>query len=216
MSHQALSDSDYERLSATLSAFYAQGAMSLETLDGFFAALIAGPEVIRPAEYLPLILGAAFEDETSFATTKAFDAFMHLLSGHWLDIARTLEAGEEFHPWLEADGEGKVSGNDWAEGFERGMALLPGDWQLAFDDSEAGAALAPIMMLALERDPDPAVRTVVEQREELLGQITPAIATLYAFYTGLRARMDAALAAAENDKTLFDEPVKPAKTNKRR
>ncbi|MGL6072254.1 UPF0149 family protein, partial [Craterilacuibacter sp.] len=137
MSHQALSDSDYQRLSATLSAFHAQGAMSLETLDGFFAALIAGPEVIRPAECLPMILGAAYEDETSFSGTKALDAFMALVSGHWLDIARTVEGGEAFYPWLDADENGVVCGNDWAEGFERGMALLTGDWQLAFDNHDA-------------------------------------------------------------------------------
>ncbi|MGL6072430.1 hypothetical protein, partial [Craterilacuibacter sp.] len=69
----------------------------------------------------------------------------------------------------------------------------------------------PIMMLAMERDPDPELRTTIENRDELLGQITPAVATLHAFYQRLRSKMVAELAAAENDKTLFDEPAKPAK-----
>jgi uncharacterized protein len=31
--------------------------MNLEQLDGFLAALICGPDIVRPSEYLPVILG---------------------------------------------------------------------------------------------------------------------------------------------------------------
>lgn len=208
MPHPQMSEQDYQRLNETLTRFHPQGAMSLEGLDGFFAGLIAGPEQIRPAECLSMILGAAYEDEAAFAGPKALDAFMALVNGHWHEIAHTLAAGEPFYPWLEAAADGAVLANDWAEGFERAMALLPQDWQLAFDDLDAGSALAPIMTLAMERDPDPALRTSVSDREVLLGQITPAVATLYTFFGNLRSKMEAELAAAENDKTLFDEPQK--------
>ena len=35
-----LTDKDYQRLSATLQRLAAQGAMSLEKMDGFFAAVL--------------------------------------------------------------------------------------------------------------------------------------------------------------------------------
>ncbi|NDV12105.1 UPF0149 family protein [Crenobacter caeni] len=205
MNETAMSDADYQKLGQTLSGLAGQGAMKLETLDGFFAALVAGPEVIRAAECLPQILGRAWDDDTAFPGPKAFDEFMRLVNGHWHEVSATLLAGEDYYPWLDADDAGRVSGNDWAEGFERGMALQPADWQLAFDNADAGAALAPIMTLAMEREADPALRTTVSdaQREELLGQLSPAVARLHDFFRALREKMAADLAAAEQEKTSF-------------
>ncbi len=205
MNETAMSDADYQKLGQTLAGLAGQGAMKLETLDGFFAALVAGPEVIRAAECLPQILGRAWDDDAAFPGPKAFDEFMRLVNGHWHEVSATLLAGDDYYPWLDADDAGRVSGNDWAEGFEQGMALQPADWQLAFDDADAGAALAPIMTLAMEREADPALRTTVSdaQREELLGQLSPAVSRLHDFFRTLREKMAAELAAAEQEKTSF-------------
>lgn len=97
MSHKPLSEQEYQRLSATLARFADHGCMNLERLDGFFAALLAGPEAIRPAECLPLILGDAFDDESAFPSEKALEQFVSLLRGHWQDIAEALKHGE-FQP----------------------------------------------------------------------------------------------------------------------
>ena len=119
-----MNDADYQRLSATLTRFQPLHSMNLEQLDGFFAALLCGPEPIKPSECLPMILGDAFDDETAFTSPKALEQFVRLLMGHWLDIAHTLQDGEPFHPWLEEDEHGEVRGNDWAQGFSEGMQLL--------------------------------------------------------------------------------------------
>ena len=44
MKLQPLSDAEFERLSAVLRRFDNQRPMNLEQLDGFFAALICGPD----------------------------------------------------------------------------------------------------------------------------------------------------------------------------
>src|SRR2546421_3769271 len=46
-----------ERLSAILERFGGKRSMNLEKLDGFIAALVCGPDIILPSEYLPEIWG---------------------------------------------------------------------------------------------------------------------------------------------------------------
>jgi uncharacterized protein len=52
-----LSDRDLDQLAAFLAGVKNDRAMSLEELDGFFCALIAGPRMVMPSEYLPLLWG---------------------------------------------------------------------------------------------------------------------------------------------------------------
>jgi Uncharacterised protein family (UPF0149) len=48
-----LSEAELDRLSDFLDSLTNPDAMDLETLDGFLCALIAGPEMVMPSEYLP-------------------------------------------------------------------------------------------------------------------------------------------------------------------
>ncbi|MDC7690489.1 UPF0149 family protein [Vogesella indigofera] len=204
MKFKPMTEQDYQRLGETLGRLAPQGAMSLEKLDGFFAALHAGPEAIKPADCLPTILGAAFDDEAAFASPKVLEKFVAQVMGHWLEIARTLANGEDFYPWLDADEHGVVHGNDWAEGFSEGMQILYDDWTLLFDDAEAAGALAPIMALAFEHHPDPEMRPFLdgasaEQKAEWLGEISTSVAQIYRFFAALRQEMEDAESDANDD-----------------
>lgn len=195
MSHKPLTDRDYERLSATLNRFSKQDCMSLEELDGFFTALLCGPLPIPLTECLPLILGEAFDDERAFPTEKALEQFVALLKGHWLDIADTLHSGEPFQPWLEADEQGVVHGNVWAQGFSEGMELLNDDWGLLFDDEVQAQALEPILALAFEHHPDPEMRPYIDgtdpqQREQWLAGISPSVTAIYQFFAAIREELE--------------------------
>ena len=55
MKSEPLTDAEFERLSGILARFDNKQPMNLEQLDGFLAALICGPEIVRPSEYLPVI-----------------------------------------------------------------------------------------------------------------------------------------------------------------
>jgi uncharacterized protein UPF0149 len=46
---QPLTDAEFERLSKVLGRFDNKHPMNLEQLDGFLAALICGPQIVRPA-----------------------------------------------------------------------------------------------------------------------------------------------------------------------
>lgn len=204
-----LTDRDYQRLSDTLQRFQSAGCMNLEQLDGFFTALQAGPDIIRPEECLPLILGEAFDDERAFPSGKALEHFVGLLLGHWQDIARSLARQEGFQPWLEENDLGEVKGNDWAEGFAEAMQLMQDDWNLLFDDEDNASLLEPIMLLAFERHPDPDMRPrfdngQLEERDQLLAAISPSVHGIHAYFSRLRAAMEAELAAEEADQTRPD------------
>jgi uncharacterized protein len=49
--HDPLTDAELDRLGDFLKGCKGDRAMNVEALDGFFAALIAGPETVMPSEY---------------------------------------------------------------------------------------------------------------------------------------------------------------------
>jgi hypothetical protein len=55
---QPLSEAELDRVSALLARFGNKRPMNLEQLDGFFAALISGPQIVPPSDYLPVISAA--------------------------------------------------------------------------------------------------------------------------------------------------------------
>jgi yecA family protein len=54
-----LTDDEFDRLSEFLDAI-GLSAMNIEMLDGYFSALISGPDMVPPSEYLPQIWGEDF------------------------------------------------------------------------------------------------------------------------------------------------------------
>ena len=51
--NEPLTDAELDRLGKFLKACNGDESMNMEELDGFFAALIAGPETVMPSEYYP-------------------------------------------------------------------------------------------------------------------------------------------------------------------
>jgi len=88
---------------------------------------------------------------------------LSLIMRHWNGIAETLHSGEVFLPLLLQDETGISTANDWASGFLRGMELRKTEWGALLDDEEHGGWLVPILALAHEHDPDPAMRPYKER-----------------------------------------------------
>jgi uncharacterized protein len=170
---EPLTDAEFERLSGILGRFDNKQPMNLEQLDGFLAALICGPEIVRPSEYLPVIYGSDMVLEDSFGSQSVLQDFLSLIMRHWNVIADTLHSGDVFLPLLLEDENGISHGNDWAKGFLRGMELRRADWAILLDDEKHGGWLVPIFALAHENDPDPEMRPYkgaigAEEREKLI------------------------------------------------
>ena len=185
---QALTDAELDRLTDFLEAI-GSPAMSIEMLDGYFAALICGPDMVLPSEYLPQIWGEDF----SFNNDAEATEIMGLIMRHWNTISsallHTLEEPDVYLPVLLEGGDGIAHGNDWALGFKRGVHSGSASWRDLIDSDEHGGPMLPIMLLAHEHDPDPALRpppVAADKREELIQMMIDSLTVIYRFFEPFR------------------------------
>jgi uncharacterized protein len=182
--HQPLSADELDRLSEFFDGIGAP-AMNMESLDGYFAALICGPDMVVPNEYLPAIWGEDFCFDGNDQATE----ILGLLMRHWGTISselfRTLKESHVYMPVLLEDDEGIAHGNDWAQGFMRGVQARPASWHEVIASIEHGGPLIPIMLLAHEHDPDPAMRpkpVAPDKREEILSMMIAGLTKIYRYF----------------------------------
>ena len=89
-------------------------------------------------------------------------------------------------------------GNDWAAGFMRGMAMRRESWMELLNSEDHGGSLIPMMMLAHEHDPDPALRPspiADERRDEILSAMAGGLLAVYRYFEPQR-RAGASLSPA--------------------
>jgi uncharacterized protein len=180
--NQPLTDAELERLGDFLKGCKGGSAMNIEQLDGFFAALIAGPEIVMPSEYYSEVFGGEMSDACEFGSLDEANEILGLMMRHWNDIASTLHKGEVYVPLLLKDESGTAHGNDWARGFIRGMHMRHDGWAELMNDEEHGGCLVPIMMLYHEHDEDPEMRPkpiTPEKRGDLLAHMAVGLLRAY-------------------------------------
>jgi uncharacterized protein len=183
--HDPLTDDELDRLGKFLKECKGGRAMNIEQLDGFFAALIAGPEVVMSSEYYPEVFGGEMSDTYEFASLDEANEILGLMMRHWNTIARTLNKGEVYVPLLLEDEDGKAQGNDWARGFIRGMGMRHDGWAELVNDKEHGGCLIPMMMLCHEHDEDPEMRPKPispEKREEVIVRMAAGLLGAYRYF----------------------------------
>lgn len=179
----ALTDAELEQLANFLPG---NSAMTLEELDGYFAALICSPRYISMNEYFPHILGEDF----AFASDDQAMLITGLLFRHWNAITDQLQNSIEqsdviYLPLLYQNEAGLVYGNEWANGFMRGTQMCPRDWSTLLDDKSYGGSLLPIMMLANEHHADPEMRPSPissEKREDILAMMTAGVIQIFRYF----------------------------------
>ena len=66
--NEPLTDTELDRLGDFLKSCKGGRAMNVEALDGFFAALIAGPETVMPSEYYREVFGGEMADACEFGS----------------------------------------------------------------------------------------------------------------------------------------------------
>lgn len=148
--NEPLIDAELDRLGAFLKACKGGRAMNVEELDGFFAALIAGPETVMPSEYYREVFGSEMSDACEFSSLDEANEILGLMMRHWNTIAGMLFKGEVYVPLLLGGEDGTVHGNDWARGFMHGVDMRHDGWAELVNDEEQGGCLIPMMMLCHE------------------------------------------------------------------
>jgi len=180
----ALTDAQIDQLDEFLDSV--EGAMRLEEVAGFFCALISGPDLVMPSEYLPYVFGDEMPD---IGSLKQAGENMDLLFQLWNDIADTLYRDEVYVPLLRSDKSGKIQANDFAHGYMAGVGMRREGWSDVINDVLHGGPLVPIMALHYEHadDPDMRPRPITdEQRENLVVHMTASILGIYRHFAAQR------------------------------
>ena len=191
MKPEPLNDDELERLSGVLNRFENKLPMNLEHLDGFIAALICGPALVPPSEYLPKILGDDMVLHDTLNAQTVLQDFLSSVMRHWNVISDTLSSGDVYLPILLQNENGITPANDWAIGFLRGMEFHKEKWAALLDDEENGGWLVPIFALANENNPDPEMRPYkkpidAEQRERLIVGAAAGVTGIYRYFQAQR------------------------------
>lgn len=185
-----LSNDELDELADFLDDLPSADAMNIERMDGFFNALIIGPELVMPREYWPRVLGLD-EEGPAFETMTQAQSMMELVTRHWNTIARSLSEDGISLPLFLADEDGEIRGNDWAKGFMDGVTMRLDAWEPLTEDEEAASAIVPVMALANEDNPE--LKSEFEEllrgdREELLELMADGVVEMYDYFAATRAQ----------------------------
>ena len=84
--NEPLTDAELDRLGDFLKSCKGGKAMNLEELDGFFAALIAGPETVMPSEYNREVFRGEMGETCEFSNVDEAREILNLMMRHPKDF----------------------------------------------------------------------------------------------------------------------------------
>ncbi len=120
-----------------------EGVFCLSQLDGFLTAVISGPVMLAPSQWLPSVWG---DFEPEWKNEKEFErVFMLIIDIMNSNVNSLMDSPDEYEPeFLEHEIEGKnyTIVDEWCEGYIRGVSLAQEEWDSA--GSEMQTLLAPV------------------------------------------------------------------------
>ncbi len=174
-----------------------EGSMGLSDLDGFLTAIAAGPGLVLPSEWMPVIWGG---DVPAFESLDEARRVLGMITGHYNEITHLLDtAPEDFDPVFWEGRDGEVIVTDWAAGFLDAVALRPRAWEPLVQHPEARSLIIPLLLLGaddLDDMPFSGISLPAVDEEELLaagpGLILGCVAGIKAFWKEHDAKRSAA------------------------
>jgi len=129
-----LTEDEFDFIDSTLEKYQTGSSIrNASELDGFVTALVSGPNMVKPEQWLPAIWSTAAGGESpAWESDDEFTRFMSLVMQHMNDSIDMLmddsEAFEAIFMTVEKGGQALRIPNDWCLGYQRGMAV-GGGWQ---------------------------------------------------------------------------------------
>ena len=196
---EPLADAELDELEAFLASdAVPQDCMDLEMLDGFLTAVVSGPDVVQPSEWLPHVWSEGGKSAApAFAGSDQAQRIMALVLRHLVGIQRTLaESPTRFRPLLYMPDENArksdrtpPEGTAWCEGYMAGVKLRDDEWQPLYDATDARDWIFPIEALAFgDRDDDFTEWVDTDdKRQALIDELPVAAVLIYRFWQERRA-----------------------------
>ncbi|WP_455205384.1 UPF0149 family protein [Kaarinaea lacus] len=162
-----------------------EGVLDVSELDGFFTAIVSGPELIQPSRWLPEVWG---EFEPEWESEAEFENILSLMMRHMNSIAATLmQSPEDFEPlFMERKAKGKTYTivDEWCHGYMRGVSLCRNQWDKAGE--QMSVLLMPIVMFASEKGWEMLEKASDTEVENLQNAITPSVREIHAYWLARR------------------------------
>ena len=155
--------------------------MSFEMLDGFFTALVIGPELVAPSEYFPVIWRADNGSGPDWDSPEQAQHVFNLLTKHWNAIAARRLASAEHCPMIDNFGIA-MQGEEWADGFVAGIEMRKDAWGPIFDDRRADQVVMPILALCSHTPKEVQCQLTAEMREGILEQLPATVQIIAAYW----------------------------------
>ncbi|MEA2780521.1 MAG: hypothetical protein QOK29_2065 [Rhodospirillaceae bacterium] len=155
--------------------------LNLEAVDGFFAAVLAGPESVLASECIGKLWGPDNGDGPIYDSPEQMQFVTELLMRHWQTIAARLDARSPHEPIIYDQGPDDT-GSWWALGFMLGMHLRRDAWTPLLQDEESEVLVNAIAMLAT----DPAEREIAaftpDGRAEVISMLPLTLLSIRSFW----------------------------------
>lgn len=162
--------------------------LDVAELDGFFTALVSGPEVVLPSRWLPALWGGV---PPAFASPDEAQTVLSLLLRHMNDIADLLMTQPEHFSALfyEHEHQGRLITliEEWCFGYMRGVDL--GQWP-PLPEPQA-SYLEAIALHGREANFAKLDELDLEQHQALVSGIEPAARALHAYWLAQRSAQPA-------------------------
>ncbi len=143
METPAITDKEIDQLENFLASDIFKGeAMTLDYLQGFFCAVVSGPETISPGVWLPAVLGDSYEYESKAQAQEVMD----LLIKFYNDLADRLLNDDDFDLILYGTEENpdELDYAAWCEAYVYGSQIGEINWL------EAAGEFAPDLSEKME------------------------------------------------------------------
>jgi uncharacterized protein len=172
-------------------------SLSLEHLDGYFTALVIGPDEVPPSEYLKLVWGMPSGGEPRFDSPEQAFFVKDLLARHWKTIAARVGSLTPHRPIIfpiEPEDRGKA----WGEGFTMGLQLRQEAWAPIFGHRHTAPVVWSILSLIADAYDSEAKPLSLKERGKVLELLPISILAISTYWRDPEMR----------------EPLKPVRSEK--
>ncbi len=162
-----------------------EGILDVSELDGLFVAIVSGPTLIPPSQWLAAIWG---DFEPVWENEQAFQDIFSLMVRHMNGIASGLmEHPEDFEPlFLQRKVKGKwyTLVDDWCSGYVRGVELAANQWDIG--GREMNMMLMPIRTFASDDGWQVLEKFNDSEIEKIQQKISPAAREIHGYWLAQR------------------------------
>ena len=158
-------------------------------LDGFVTALVSGPNMVMPNQWLPALWSSGDEDNApNWESDEEFTRFMSLVMQHMNDsidmLMSNTESFEAIFMNVERNGQILRIPDDWCLGYLRGMAV-GGDWEQLPEEYDTY-----MTAILIHTDPDMDAKLMQLDQDTLqsmVAAIEPAAKALHGYWLEQRS-----------------------------